>query len=145
IISKSAPVVEIPREVNAAPAVKILNKIFVKKADVRGVYNMLAFAAPINNGIGFEDLKKFRSLTQNDVHQMYGQNASQTMIDSGATFRPLNARANVPLTSSEGSPDITLPGEYAGQTLGPGGGIGGGQGPGGGAGPGGRPGGQGPG
>lgn len=147
IISKSAPVPELRPDVKTAPAVKILSRIPVRKSDVRSVYNMLAFAIPVNNGIGFEDLRKFKSETQNNGGHMYGNVSPQVMIDSGATFRPFNARASTPMTSSEGAPDIILPGEGAGQGSlgGAGGGFGGGQGPGGGAGGpgGGRGGGQG--
>lgn len=143
IISKSAPKIDAP-SVEPISVKKILSRIKVQKSDVRSVYNMLAFATPVNNGIGFEDLKKFRSLTQTDMDKMYGQGGPQVTVDTGATFRPLNLRANAPLTGSEGSPDISLPGESAGQ--GGASGFGGGQGPGGGGGGGlGGRGGQGPG
>lgn len=139
IISKSAPVLVKPNEEPLAKVVKTLRRIRVQKADVRNVYNMLAFAMPVNQGLGFDDLRKFSSLSRTDTDRMLGNQNHQINLDTGATFRPLNTRANVPLTTNEGGSDITLPGESAPQGLGGGGGLG--QGPGGGGG--GRGGGQG--
>ncbi len=139
IISRTAPVVVAPSEATPSVAKKVLSRIKVQKTDVRSVYNMLAFATPVNTGIGFEDINKFKALTKNDVATMYGQNPT-TLVDTGATFRPLNVRASSPLTSGEGSSDISLPGEGSGQAgLGGAGGFGGqGGGPSGGPGAGGR-------
>lgn len=132
IISKTAPAQPLLTE--AAPVkTKTLSRIKVQKSDVRNIYNMLAFAMPVDNGIGFQDLKRFKSLTQGDMQQLYGA-GPQLTVDTGATYRPLNLRTSTPVTSGEGSSDISLPGEGAGQV----GGIGGGAGQGGPGGAGGR-------
>ena len=125
IISRSAPVVVVPTG-EPAKVVKTLKRIRVQKADVRSVYNMLAFSMPVNQGIGFEDLKKFKALTDNSPTVGNGA-GSQINVDTGATFRPLNVRAPQPINGSEGGADISLPGEGAGQIgAGGGGGRGGG-------------------
>ena len=147
IISRSAPKIDKPVEA-PAKVVKILRRIKVQKTDVRNVYNMLAFAMPPNSAHGFEDMKKFRALTESDTQKMFG--GVNPTIDSGPVYRPLNPRANQPMTGNEGGSDLALPGEEANQLGGRGGGgQGGGLGPGGGGqggglGPGGG-GGQGPG
>lgn len=128
IISRSAPAV-VAQPVETVSVKRILSRIKVQKSDVRSVYNMLAFATPVDNGLGFGDLKKFSR--QGEVLKMDGQMGSHLNVDSGATFRPLNTRTNTPMSSSEGAPDIALPGESAGQ-LGGAGGQGGQGGPGGG-------------
>ena len=128
IISRSAPIVEVPVEPGKA-VVKMLRRIKVQKADVRSVYNMLRFAMPVSQGIGFEDLKKFRALASPD--SPIGNTDTQMNVDTGATFRPLNTRASLPMTGAEGAPDIALPGEGAGQVGLGGGGQGGGRGGGG--------------
>ena len=133
IISRSAPKVDVPVVPEAKP-VLVLKRIKVQKADVRSVYNMLAFAMPVNQGIGFEDLKKFKALTATE--NTMGPNPSNINIDTGASFRPFNPRATQPMAGAEGGSDIMLPGEGAGQ-----GSAGGGLNPGGGGG--GRPGGGG--
>lgn len=126
IISRSKPTVEVPT-VPATAIVKTLKRIKVQKADVRGVYNMLAFAMPMNSGLGFEDMNKFRALTKSDSEKMFGlMNGPQISIDNGPNFRPLNLRASQPMSGTEGGPDISLPTE-AGAQIG-GGGFGGGQG-----------------
>lgn len=126
IISKSAPTV-VAQPVEAVSVKKLLSRIKVQKSDVRNVYNMLAFAMPVNNGMGFDDLRKFTALSQADLEKTYGNRGPQTNVDTGATFRPLNVRASSPITSNEGAPDISLPGEGAGQLggAGAGGGLGG--------------------
>ena len=147
IISRSAPKIDKPVEA-PAKVEKILRRIKVQKTDVRNVYNMLAFAMPPNSAHGFEDMKKFRALTESDTQKMFG--GVNPTIDSGPVYRPLNPRANQPMTGNEGGSDLALPGEEANQLGGRGGGgQGGGLGPGGGGqggglGPGGG-GGQGPG
>ena len=147
IISRSAPKIDTPIE-QPKSVVKTLRRILVRKADVRSVYNMLAFAMPPNSSNGFEDMKKFRALTDSDTAKMFGNTNPTVAYEGGPVYRPLNTRANQPLTASEGGSDLILPGEAAGQR-GPGGGGGGLNGPGGGGGgqnnPGGGGGGQNPG
>jgi general secretion pathway protein D len=123
IISRSAPKLDLPIDPPAKPTL-VLKRIKVQKADVRNVYNMLAFAMPVNQGIGFEDLKKFKALTATD--SPLGANHANVNIDTGASFRPLNLRASQPPAGAEGGADITLPGEGAGQIGGGPGGLGGG-------------------
>jgi general secretion pathway protein D len=121
IISRSAPKIDTPIE-QPKSVVKTLRRILVRKADVRNVYNMLAFAMPPNSSHGFEDMKKFKALTDTDTAKMFG-NTNPTVYDNGPVFRPLNARANQPLAGSEGGSDLILPGEAAGQRGGGGGGL----------------------
>lgn len=133
IISRSAPKVDILVE-PIAKVVKTTKKIKVQKADARSVYNMLAFSMPPNSSQGFEDMKKFRALTDSDTAKMFGGVNPTIAYDGGPVYRPLNMRANQPLAGGEGGSDLMLPGENAGQGLGGFGGGRGGQGPGGGQG-----------
>lgn len=129
IISKTAPLVIKPTEETSAKVIKPLKRIKVRKADVRGVYNMLAYATPMDSSIGFVEMKKFASLTESGGDKMFAGMRNDVTIADNPTFRPLNPRANQTMTNSDSGSDISLPGEYAGQLGNPGGG---GQNPGGG-------------
>jgi general secretion pathway protein D len=143
VISKNKQTVELPVEPKL-DVKKVLKRVLVRKADARSVYNTIAFAMPMNAGNGFEDLKKFKSLTKTDLETMYGATGPNILVDNGPNFRPLNLRANQPVNGNEGGSDISLPGESGGQgALGGGGGFPGGGGGQGNQGGGGRPGGGG--
>ena len=141
IIGKQSAEADVEAAAPVAKIVRVLQRIKVRNADVRNVYDMLMFATPMDSGRGFDDLKKFRKQVDNrDDFNPYSFRPD--VVNSlSPSYQPVNPRVPEGLTSSESGGDISLPGESGNQVGGPGG-FGGGRG-GQGGGNGGRGGGQG--
>lgn len=132
IISRKKPAAEVASVATKGPEAKILRRIRVLRADVRDVYNMMLFSTPFSTNRGFEDMKKFTSLTRDDSNKLFGANV--TVVGNGGpqSFGPSVITA--PPTKENGS-QISLPGDESanqafggGRGGGGGGGFGGGQG-----------------
>ncbi len=135
IISQSKPIVpEVPVAKVIQP--KVMKKIRVLKADAKDVYNAIMYRLPFDSTRGFQELKRFMSVTAPQQQTPYGP--SLNVFNSQATsqtFSPVNApNQSTPLAGMESGNQVQLPGESSPQIGGGGrggGGFGGGQGGGG--------------
>lgn len=125
VISQKKPVAETaPVEVVKKP--KLLKRIHVKLADVRDIYDMVVYAIPMNSRNGFEELRRFSGISQNDSKRIFGPTVNYVNgQNSYQTFGP--ATNMVPtLDTKEAASDIQIPGEEGAKQLGRGGGGAGG-------------------
>lgn len=127
---------DLPKEETAAPAAPpapiITRKIKILKVKATDVYREMVEMVPLVSNDPFTELKKFSSLSQQDITSVTNKYSLQQNPNGMITNYSAQAASpsNVPLTGSESGNQIALPGESANQGFGGigaggGGGIGG--------------------
>jgi general secretion pathway protein D len=112
----------------APPAAHICRKIKILNNNAGFVYWAMVSTVPFETSDPFLQLRKFKNLSEGDVHSVMNK-VAPTLTNGGlANFSPQPVMgSNVPLSGAESGNQISLPGESANQFGGGGGGgIGGG-------------------
>jgi general secretion pathway protein D len=115
-----------PEEVAPAKAPRRLKRVHLQRADARDVFDQIVYGAAANTSRGFEEIKRFANLTQQDTARIFGTpTVGNGQVPQSPVFSPQAAVPNR-LPMAESGHDVRLPGEGASQLMG-GGQMGGGQ------------------